>query len=156
MRSIVGVLAACALGLAAGAMLAEGAVLVPWWRSLPAESFLRWYADNGARLFEFFGPLEIVSAGLAVAAGALHGRERGAARRLFVLAAVLAAAVLGLFPLYFQEVNATFETGSIAPDHLPAELARWAVWHWGRTAIGLASFGSAVLGVRAAARADLP
>ena len=70
MKAVVGVLAAVGLGLAAGAMLAEGAVLVPWWRSLPAESFLRWYADNGARLFAFFGPLEIASAGLAVAAAA--------------------------------------------------------------------------------------
>jgi hypothetical protein len=155
MRSFVGVLAACALGLAAGAMLAEGAVLVPWWRSLPAESFLRWYADNGARLFAFFGPLEIASAGLAVAAGVLYGRERRGARRFFVCAAVLAVAVLGLFPVYFQEVNASFETGSIPLDRVPGELARWAVWHWGRTAIGLAAFASAVLGVRAAARADV-
>ena len=155
MKSIVGVLAACALGLAAGAMLAEGAVLVPWWRSLPAESFLRWYADNGARLFAFFGPLEIVSAGLAVGAGALYARERGAARRLFVVAAVLAATVLGLFPLYFEEVNASFEMGSIPLERVPGELARWALWHWARTVLGLAAFGSAVLGVRAATRAHV-
>jgi len=61
--SAAGVLATLALGVAAGAMLAEGAVLVPWWRSMPPEAFLRWYADNARRLFEFFGPLEIVSEG---------------------------------------------------------------------------------------------
>ena len=110
MKSFVGGLAACALGLAAGAMLAEGAILVPWWRSLPADAFLRWYADNGTRLIAFFGPLEIVSAGLAVGAGALHARERGAVRHRFVLSAVLAIVILGLFPAYFQEVNASFET----------------------------------------------
>ena len=44
--SAVGILATMALGVAAGAMLAEGAVLVPWWRAMPPEAFLRWYADN--------------------------------------------------------------------------------------------------------------
>src|SRR5262245_25378869 len=67
----VDVLAAVGLGLSAGAMLTEGAVLVPWWRSMSPESFLGWYAANAARLFWFFGPLEMASALLAVAAGVL-------------------------------------------------------------------------------------
>ena len=39
LSSLVG-LAAVALGLSAGAMLAEGAVMVPYWRSLPPDAFL--------------------------------------------------------------------------------------------------------------------
>ena len=64
--SAAGVLATLGLGVAAGAMLAEGAVLVPWWRSMPPEAFLRWYADNARRLLEFYGPLEIVGATLTL------------------------------------------------------------------------------------------
>jgi hypothetical protein len=50
-------LATIALGLSAGALLAEGAVLVPFWRSLQPESFLAWYRENAALLLRFFGPL---------------------------------------------------------------------------------------------------
>jgi hypothetical protein len=143
----VALLAVIALGLAAGAMLAEGAVLVPYWRSLPPESFLAWYADNAARLFDFFGPLEIASTILAVAAAVLYllRRRRGGAP--LAASALLAVAVLASFPLYFQEVNASFEARTIAVARVPEELARWAAWHCVRTAIGIAAFAAALLGV---------
>jgi hypothetical protein len=142
------VLAVCMLGLSAGAMLAEGAVLVPYWRSLPPGEFLRWYAANATRLFDFFGPLEI--AALATSAVASVACRRRAGGRLLVVAALLAVAVLVPFPLYFQAVNASFEAGTIAHDAVGAELARWATWHWVRTAIGVAAFvaGALALGGR--------
>src|SRR4029450_12036232 len=107
--SASGVLATFALGVAAGAMLAEGAVLVPWWRSMPPEAFLRWYADNARRLLEFYGPLEIVGATLTLLAAVVHRP----ARQWFVGAALLALAVLAAFPIYFRDLNANFETGAI-------------------------------------------
>lgn len=146
LATVVGVLAATALGLAAGAMLAEAAVLVPWWRSLPAESFLRWYRDNASRLLDFFAPLEIGSAALAVAAAALHQYRRRAGRAAFLASAVLSVAVLAAFPLYFAETNARFAAGTIALDRVAGELARWAAWHAARTAIGVGAFVAAVLG----------
>ncbi len=149
LATVVGPLAAIALGLSAGAMLAEGAVLVPWWRSMPPQSFLSWYADNASRLLDFFAPLEAASAVLAVAAAALYRYQHGGGG-LFVAAALMAVAVLGAFPLYFQRVNASFAAGTIEPDRVVGELAHWAAWHWSRTLIGIAACGAAVLGVRAA------
>ena len=144
-----GVLATLALGLGAGAMLAEAAVLVPWWRSMPPEAFLRWYAENARRLFEFYGPLEIVAAGLSLVAAILDRRTR----RAFLAPALLSLAVLAAFPIYFRDVNASFETGAIGVDRVPAELARWAAWHWGRTVLGVLAFATALLAVRSG-RAD--
>ena len=151
MRKIAGsvaLLATVTLGLAAGAVLAEGAVLVPWWRSLPPESFLAWYAANAARLFWFFGTLEMVSAALVVAAALL------VRSRLFVAAALLTAGVLAVFPLYFQAVNASFEAATIAPSDVAAELGRWARWHWVRTGMAIAAFAAAVVGFAARRRSD--
>jgi hypothetical protein len=151
MRNIAGsvaLLATLTLGLAAGAVLAEGAVLVPWWRSLPPESFLTWYATNAARLFWFFGTLEMVSAVLVVAAAVL------VRSRLFVAAALLTAGVLAVFPLYFQAVNASFEAATIAPGDVAAELGRWATWHWLRTGMAIAAFAAAVVGFAARRRSD--
>ena len=139
---------AVVLGLSAGAMLAEGAVLVPWWRSLPPASFLQWYASNAMRLFDFFGPLEIAGAALALAASALHLARRRPASGWFLASTVLAVAILAAFPIYFQEVNASFAAGTVEPERVGPELARWASWHWGRTALGIVACGAAVRGVR--------
>ena len=55
-------LAVASLGIFFGAMLTEGLVLVPYWRSLPAEAFYSWYAANDKRLLGFFGPLTWLAA----------------------------------------------------------------------------------------------
>lgn len=141
-------LAVLALGLAAGALLAEGAVLVPFWRSLAPDAFLAWYGDNAALLFNFFAPLEIAAAVLAVAAAALYRVRRRPGGGLLIAAAALALAILIAFPLLFKEVNAGFAAGTVALDRVGEELARWAWWHWLRTATALAAFAAALLAVR--------
>jgi len=146
MRTSVGVLATVALGLAAGAVLTEAAVLVPWWRTLDAPAFFAWYAANTDRLFAFFGTLETTALVLALAAAALHRT------RWFVGAAVLAVAVLVPFPLYFAKVNAAFAAGTIPADRLADELARWAAWHGVRTTLAIGAFVAATAGCAAARR----
>jgi hypothetical protein len=73
-------------------------------------------------------------------------------RRWFVGAALLALAILAAFPIYFRDVNASFESGAIGVDRVPGELGRWAAWHWGRTMLGLLAFALTLLGVRAKRR----
>lgn len=141
MTAALALLAVAVLGLSAGAMLAEAAVLVPHWRALPPGEFLGWYAANASRLLDFFGPLEIAALALAILAAAVRRRGRGA----MTAAAALALAVLVPFPLYFRAVNASFADGSIAHDAVAGELARWAAWHWARTVIGVAAFGAGLL-----------
>jgi hypothetical protein len=138
-------LAVVALGLSAGAVVAEAAVLVPFWRSLPPASFLEWYRAYGSLLLRFFGPLEVAAGGLAaIAAGASWVAGTGGAALLLV-AAVLAAAVLAAFPLYFQKVNAAFAARTIAVERVADELGRWSRWHWIRTGTAIAAFAAAAL-----------
>src|SRR5262245_56807817 len=93
-----GLLAAIALGLATGSVATEGAILVPWWRTLPPADFLAWYARNTTRLFNYFGTLEMMSAALATAAAGLGLLQRAAGTRQFAVAAMLSLVVLALFP----------------------------------------------------------
>jgi uncharacterized membrane protein len=144
-----GPLAAIALGLSAGALLTEGGLLAPWWRAENPQTFLAWYAANTGRLFGFFAPLEVGGSLVAIAAAFSHRRRPG--RWWFVFAALLSVGVLALFPLYFDQANRSFADGSVGVERLSEELARWAAWNWGRTAIAIAAFASAVLGVRASA-----
>jgi hypothetical protein len=144
-------LAILALGVSAGALVAEGAVLVPFWRGQRPEAFLAWYRKHAALLFRFFGSLEVVTMLLTVAALVVQWRAAGAAPRLLVAAVLLLVGVLGVFPLYFQQVNTSFERGTITLDRVPDELARWARWHWFRTALALGAFAAALVHAQRAA-----
>ena len=48
------------------------------------------------------------------------------------------------FPVYFQRVNASFAAGTIALEDVPAELGRWARWHWMRVALGTSAFVASI------------
>ena len=142
-------LAAALLGVFTGAMLTEGMFLVPWWRSLPARDFLVWYAVNDRRLFGYFGTLTEVTALVAIAAALLSFWEGHASRRHAALAATLCLVAVATFFIYFRAVNASFAAATIPVDAVPAELRRWATWHWGRIGLSFAALAASLLALRA-------
>jgi hypothetical protein len=138
-------LAVASLGVFAGAMLTEGAVLVPYWRSLAPAEFFAWYAANDRRLLGFFGSLTTVAALLSVAAALASLIEGHPGRRLAALAAGLTIMAVATFFLYFEQANASFSAASVSADDLPVELARWAAWHWLRIGLSFAALAAALL-----------
>ncbi|MBI3769578.1 MAG: DUF1772 domain-containing protein [Deltaproteobacteria bacterium] len=143
----ISAIAVIALGISAGAMLAEGAVLVPYWRSLPTADFLRWFSDNEPRLVAFYGPLEMAAAAFTVMASALYAFRRRPGAGLLAVSALLVVGVLALYPIYFRAVNASFVAGTIDGAGVAAELARWSVWQWLRVAMGVGALIAAVAAV---------
>lgn len=139
------VLATVVLGISAGALVAEGGVLVPFWRSTPPEQFLGWYRKHAALLVGFYGPLEIASVGLTAGALAATWLQPTVGRAPLAVALLLAVGVLVAFPLYFQKVNASFASGSIELARVPDELRRWAHWHWARTTLAVGAFVCALV-----------
>lgn len=139
------VLAIAAQGVFAGAMLTEGCLLVPHWRSLGATGFFAHYHANARRLFRYFAAVTAV-ASLATFAAALAAFLSGAPSRGYLALAALASLVyVAMFPLFFGRANAAFAAASIPSDRLPAELARWAALHWLRTAVAFVALGAALL-----------
>jgi hypothetical protein len=139
---------AAIVGLFAGAMLTEGGLLVPYWRSLAPEEFSRWYRRNGARLVAFFGPLTW-AAGLSALASALIAFALAADGRWGSgLSAALMLGVVAMFPLYFEKANAAFAATPATLDGIPRQLSRWAAWHWVRTAISGAALIAAIVAAR--------
>lgn len=136
------------LGIYAGAMLTEAFVLVPYWRSLPAEQFFTWYAEYDDRLFAFFGSLTIVMGALALATAVVSILEQGPGRWFSVVAATLGVVAILMFPIYFQHANASFAAATIPPTELPAELLRWQAWHVARVVLSVLALLAAVLAVR--------
>ena len=67
------------------------------------------------------------------------------ARWTALLAAVLMAAAAFSFFIYFERANTSFFNRAVSAADLPAELTRWASWHWGRTAASLGALCAALL-----------
>ena len=92
------VVAAAAMGLLFGALLTEGALLVPHWKSLDRQAFHVQRDDFGPRLFGFFAPLTIGASLLgltgALAALAVEGS-------VFAVGTGIVAVVLVLFYFFF-------------------------------------------------------
>jgi hypothetical protein len=141
-------LSAAGLALFVGALLTEAMVLVPMWRTLQPQEFFTLHAAHAHRLYTFFAPLTVSATLLAVGAAIASVATDRPLSSAAVVAAVLALFVLSTYFLYFQRANASFAAASITHEALPAELARWASWHWFRTAIGLVALASALLALR--------
>jgi hypothetical protein len=141
-------LSTASLGIFAGAMLTEGFVLVSFWRSLAPEAFLAWYAANDQRLLDFFRPLTTATVLLAVAAAVAAGLAGSAAFAPAAVAALLVVIALAMFFLYFAGANARFAKASIDTGDVAAALARWAAWHWFRTALSVVAFAASLVALR--------
>ena len=141
-------LAAAGLALFIGALLTEAMVLVPMWRTLEPQDFFTLHAAHAHRLYAFFAPLTVSATVLTVVAAVTSVAASRPLSSVSVVAAVLALVILSTYGLYFRRANASFAEASITHEALPAELARWAAWHWFRTAIGLVALASSLLALR--------
>jgi hypothetical protein len=137
---ILQLLTSLILGLFVGSLLTEGMILVPYWRSLKPETFLALHGTLGPRLFSYFAPMT-VAATLIPAATFIYCCLVGADGWIYSASvAVIMLAILGIFFYYFKSANASFASGSVGVEGLPAELGRWSKWHWLRTIMGLVAF----------------
>ena len=136
-----------AWGMLVGSMLTEGMILVPYWRSLSPTEFFSWYAANDRRLLAFFAPLTSIAALSTVAAAGVSLWIARPGRWYALVAAILSAVVVSMFPLYFQRANARFSAAGIPAGDLAAELARWAAWHRVRSGLGVVALTAALLGM---------
>jgi hypothetical protein len=145
---IMPLLAAAGLALFIGALFTEAVVLVPMWRSLQPQDFFALHAVHAHRLYAFFAPLTVSATMLAVVAAVASVAMNRPLSWASVLAAVLALVILSTYGLYFRRANASFAEASITHEALPAELARWASWHWFRTVVGFVALASELSALR--------
>lgn len=141
-------LSAASLALFVGALLTEAMVLVPMWRTLQPQDFFTLHEAHAYRLYTFFAPLTAGATLLSVVAAITSVVADRPLSSASAVAAVLALVILSTYFLYFQRANASFAEASISHAALPAELTRWASWHWFRTAVGLVALASALLALR--------
>ena len=149
MDEVIRVLATVGLGLLAGALMTEAAVLVPYWRGISHQTFGVLHEGFAPRLYAYFAPLTIATVLLASTSGAFAAtsRPKGTADWLTIGSSALAISLLGFYRLYFDRANRALpELARLEdPTQLIAELQRWQSIHTVRTGVCLASFVCAVL-----------
>jgi len=128
------------IGLLIGSLLTEAMVLVPYWRKMKAEEFLRLHNAMGPSLYRYFAPLTVLGTIIPIITGIYSLVLTPSSVGLSVVVALLTATMLGIYFIYFKGANESFETGSVGIEGVPAELGRWAAWHWLRVVIGLIAF----------------
>jgi hypothetical protein len=136
-------MAAASLGLLAGALLAEDRLLVPYWRTLPAETFYALHPTYGPLLYRFFAPLTMAAPLATVLAMVQILLQYGGltARSITAIAvAVLTCSLVAIYLLYFKSANDAFARRAVPPEELLAVLARWAAWHRARVLICSVAF----------------
>jgi hypothetical protein len=134
-----------ALGLLVGSLLTEAMILVPYWRTMEPEEFLRLHHALGPRLYLYFAPLTIMATILPVIAAVLPFMLGEGWHWLSAVPAILVLIMLVIYFAYFKGANQSFESGSVGVDGLSLELAKWANWHWARVVLGIAAFFTSLL-----------
>lgn len=140
--TVLQILSVACLGIFAGAMLTEGFVLVPFWRSLAPADFLAWYAANDRRLLAFFSPVTTLTAVVALATAIVSVWVGAPGRWFAVTASALVLVTVAMFFVYFEAANASFSAASLPVADVPAELARWGTWHAVRTVLSLVALAA--------------
>lgn len=130
------------LGLFAGSLLTEAAILVPYWRRMEASTFFSLHASLGPKLFHYFAPLTTCTVILTIASAALAGSSNPA----WLISAGLCLSTLAIFFIYFRSANQRFAEHSINEQELSLELAKWAKWHWLRTTLAIAALAISIYG----------
>ena len=136
MLDVIHPLATFLLALFSGALLTEARILVPYWRKMEPEKFFALHSELGPSLFRYFAPLTVLGV-VAPFLSATFSDISSLVGQLRAVTAGLCMIVLACFFLYFRTANAKFASHSISNTELSAELARWAAWHNGRTALTL-------------------
>jgi hypothetical protein len=146
--STVLVLSVLSFGLLTGAMLLIGISIVGFWKSLTPSDFVSWFATHSSRLGVIMIPLGAITLLVSLAAVAVSWRSRSKQRRWALIAALCALCVMVTYPVFFAGANASFIAGALSDSAVRALLDKWAVWHWGRTLLGLAGFLAATLALQ--------
>ena len=150
--SAILVFSVLSFGLLAGAMLLIGIAIVGFWKSMNPSDFVSWFAMHSGRLGAIMIPLGTITLIVSLAAIAVLWRSRARALQWAVVAALCAVGVMVSYPVFFAEANASFIGGGLSDSAIRALLDKWAVWHWGRTLLGLAGFVSATLALQSLGR----
>ncbi|MCP4441172.1 MAG: DUF1772 domain-containing protein [Aureispira sp.] len=129
-----------ALGIFLGAQITEAVLFVPYWKTLSADEFFKFYKKYGKQIHRFFAPLTILATFLPLTIVSYSFIYQLDNQILFALMGISTVAFFSTYFLYFKKANRSFTERSLSNEALPHELLRWGNWHWGRVCFEFIAF----------------
>ncbi|UGA53541.1 DUF1772 domain-containing protein [Vibrio sp. VB16] len=133
-----------ATGLLAGGLLTEARILVPYWRQMPTEDFLKLHHTMAPSLYRYFAPLTVMGTISPILACIFVSAPNRVVESAWLISAVSALLLLGFYLFFFRSANNTFSKTTDVEVAKPI-LEKWASMHTIRTWIACVSFLSAIL-----------
>ncbi len=151
-KLVFNILAICGAAGFFGVMLSIGITLGGYWRSLPPEQFLEWFAANN-RYVAASVPV-IVLPTLIGLIGSVWLARQTPAFGLWGASFACIAVVLVFTVAYFVPTNTAFANGSIDPAAVSDKLSQWVLFHYGRIGFALLAAVLGCLAMRAGVSAS--
>ena len=143
MRTAFGYLAVLWASFFTGTMICIGIAFGGYWRSLPPDAFLAWFAANEGFIARAI-PVVAGPAALGLLASLWLARHDRTRRPAWLLAVASMAGVGLVTAVYHLPTNAAFANGAVASAAVPATLATWLWLHALRIALGVLASGAAL------------
>ena len=145
MAEIIYGLSTIILGVFVGTQIAEGALFVPYWKSMEPEAFFELHKTFGPKIYRFFAPITIAATVVPLTAGsyALFFNTNGLIAT--AIAAFMALLFFTTYGLFFKKANQAFADRSITDEELPFALEKWGQWHWARVFMEIIAFIASVV-----------
>lgn len=115
-----------------GSQITEGALLLPYWKTLPANEFFGYYSEFGPAIGQFYTILTIIAAVIPVFLGIYCFVKKSPALKYSLVSILFSVTFVAFFYIYFKDANQQFLDAALNPDQLKAELRIWGNWHWVR------------------------
>ncbi len=113
-----------------GSQIAEGCLLVPYWKSLSATEFYTYYSKFGPAIGKFFTILTITAVLIPIAVSIYCYSNKSSALKYSLASTFFAVLIIVLFYVYFKDMNQQFYDSAFNSQQLKAELISWGNWHW--------------------------
>ncbi len=118
-----------------GSQITEGALFVPYWKSLSPEAFYQYYKEFGPGIGQFYTVLTIVAAAIPIVLSIYHFRTHSSGKWYAVISAVLSIVFILFFYIYFKGTNELFYQSALGEQELNEVLSTWSRVHWSRVVV---------------------
>lgn len=136
-KAVFNVLTICGAAGFAGVMLSIGVTLGGYWRSLPTQDFLNWFAANNQFVSRSI-PL-IFMPTLIGLIGSIWLSWGGPELRYWLLSAACILVIAVLTFAFFVPTNSAFASGTMDEATGAAKLNQWLTIHYFRIGFGMAA-----------------
>lgn len=147
MNRLIGFFLVAIFAIFLGSQITEGFLLLPYWKTLPADAFYGYYSKFGPVIGRFYTILTIVAAVIPLFLSIYCFFKKPQGLRYSLVSTAFAVTFVAFFYIYFKGANQQFLDATLSAEQLASELNVWGIWHWTRVLIEFLALTFLILGL---------